>query len=100
MEHYNIFHILLKLTHPSSLSHPILPCSNEGFIIPSQVNYVVKGGQIIPPTEPVSGAYSVVSRWDIVDNLLLIVYFMFAMIDTFFYKLINVYAFLQYYYTV
>lgn len=38
------------------------PMANEGFIVPSQVNYVVKGGQLIEPKEPVSGAFSVVAR--------------------------------------
>lgn len=38
------------------------PMANEGFIVPSQVNYVVKGGQLIQPKEAVSGAYSVVAR--------------------------------------
>jgi Zn-dependent M16 (insulinase) family peptidase len=40
----------------------LAPISNEGFIVPSQVNYVVKGGQLIEPKQPVSGAYSVVAR--------------------------------------
>lgn len=40
----------------------LVPRGNEGFIVPSQVNYVVKGGQLIQPKEAVSGAYSVVAR--------------------------------------
>ena len=36
---------------------------NEGFYVPSQVNYVVKGGQLFEPGESVSGASSVVSRY-------------------------------------
>lgn len=36
---------------------------NEGFAVPSQVNYVVKGGSIYQPGEKVSGATSVVSRY-------------------------------------
>ena len=38
------------------------PMTNEGFIVPSQVNYVVKGGQLVQPKQAVSGAYSVVAR--------------------------------------
>jgi len=41
----------------------LLPVENEGFIVPSQVNYVVKGGPILQPGEPITGAYSVVSRY-------------------------------------
>jgi Zn-dependent M16 (insulinase) family peptidase len=41
----------------------LVPKVNEGFVMPSQVNYVVKGGQLVQPKEPVSGAYSVVSRY-------------------------------------
>jgi Zn-dependent M16 (insulinase) family peptidase len=37
--------------------------ADEGFAMPSQVNYVVKGGQLIEPKQPVSGAFSVVSRY-------------------------------------
>merc|ERR1712046_329724 len=36
---------------------------NEGFTVPSQVNYVVKGGPILSPGEHVSGSSSVVSRY-------------------------------------
>jgi Zn-dependent M16 (insulinase) family peptidase len=37
--------------------------ANEGFVVPSQVNYVVKGGPIFSPGEAVSGSSSVVSRF-------------------------------------
>jgi hypothetical protein len=41
-----------------------LPASeNEGFIIPSQVNYVCKAAQIFQPGENVSASTSVVSRY-------------------------------------
>merc|ERR1719230_787496 len=36
---------------------------NEGFVVPSQVNYVVKGGPIFNPGQAVSGSSSVVSRF-------------------------------------
>lgn len=36
---------------------------NEGFVVPSQVNYVVKGGPIYSPGDEVSGSSSVVSRF-------------------------------------
>eukprot|EP00607_Mallomonas_marina_P007288 CAMPEP_0182417672 /NCGR_PEP_ID=MMETSP1167-20130531/2113_1 /TAXON_ID=2988 /ORGANISM="Mallomonas Sp, Strain CCMP3275" /LENGTH=1082 /DNA_ID=CAMNT_0024591379 /DNA_START=84 /DNA_END=3332 /DNA_ORIENTATION=+ len=36
---------------------------NEGFVIPSQVNYVVKGGPLYTPGEPVKGSTTVVSRY-------------------------------------
>lgn len=36
---------------------------NEGFVVPSQVNYVVKGGPIYQPGDDVSGSSSVVSRF-------------------------------------
>merc|ERR1719271_2056504 len=41
----------------------LLPMENEGFAVPSQVNYVVKGGQVYNPGEQVSGSASVVSRY-------------------------------------
>jgi hypothetical protein len=41
----------------------LLPTENEGFAVPSQVNYVVKGGQIYEPGEEVGGAAAVVSRY-------------------------------------
>ena len=40
----------------------LTPARNEGFYVPSQVNYVVKGGQMYSPGEAVSGSTSVVSR--------------------------------------
>jgi len=43
----------------SKLNPPV----NEGFYVPTQVNYVVKGGPIYQPGEPVSGATSVISRY-------------------------------------
>lgn len=39
------------------------PIKNEGFYVPSQVNYVVKGGQMYQPGEAVSGATSVITRY-------------------------------------
>lgn len=41
----------------------LLPMENEGFSVPSQVNYVVKGGQLYKPGEKVSGSTSVVTRY-------------------------------------
>lgn len=41
----------------------LLPLRNEGFSIPSQVNYVVKGGPIFHPGDDVKGSYSVVARY-------------------------------------
>jgi hypothetical protein len=41
----------------------LLPREDEGFSVPSQVNYVVKGGQMYEPGEKVSGSTSVVSRY-------------------------------------
>jgi len=35
---------------------------DEGFVIPTQVNYVGKGGPLFSPGEQMSGSYSVVSR--------------------------------------
>eukprot|EP00602_Paraphysomonas_sp_CaronLab_P005816 CAMPEP_0185037566 /NCGR_PEP_ID=MMETSP1103-20130426/32208_1 /TAXON_ID=36769 /ORGANISM="Paraphysomonas bandaiensis, Strain Caron Lab Isolate" /LENGTH=907 /DNA_ID=CAMNT_0027575611 /DNA_START=503 /DNA_END=3226 /DNA_ORIENTATION=+ len=35
----------------------------EGFTMTSQVNYVIKGGPMLQPGEPVSGSFSVVSRY-------------------------------------
>ena len=36
---------------------------NEGFSMPSQVNYVVKGATVLKPGEPVNGAFSVVTSY-------------------------------------
>jgi len=36
---------------------------NEGLVVPTQVNYVAKGGQLYKPGEKVSGTASVVSRY-------------------------------------
>jgi presequence protease len=36
---------------------------NEGFSMPSQVNYVVKGASVLKPGDPVNGAYSVVTSY-------------------------------------
>jgi len=44
-------------------SKKLLSMQNEGFSVPSQVNYVVKGGPIFQPGEAVSGSSSVVSRF-------------------------------------
>jgi len=41
----------------------LLPIKDEGFVVPSQVNYVVKGGAMFKPGESVPGSYSVVSRF-------------------------------------
>jgi len=41
----------------------LLPLRNEGFVIPSQVNYVVKGGSILKPGEPVKASYNVAARY-------------------------------------
>eukprot|EP01039_Chlorochromonas_danica_P003801 gene3802-4151_t len=41
----------------------LLPSLNEGFVIPSLVNYVAKGGSIYSPHEEVPGATSVVARY-------------------------------------
>ena len=41
----------------------LLPLRNEGFSVPSQVNYVVKGGQMLQPGEPVSGAFNVITKY-------------------------------------
>jgi len=40
----------------------LLPMVDEGFSVPSQVNYVVKGAQVLKDGDTVSGAYSVASR--------------------------------------
>ena len=40
----------------------LLPMVDEGFSVPSQVNYVVKGAQVLKDGDKVSGAYSVASR--------------------------------------
>lgn len=41
----------------------LLPIKNEGFSVPSQVNYVVKGGQLYQPGEKISGASKVITRY-------------------------------------
>jgi hypothetical protein len=41
----------------------LLPPENEGFIVPSQVNYVVKGGPLFKPLEPVKGSFAVAARF-------------------------------------
>ena len=41
----------------------LLEKNNEGFAVPSQVNYVVKGGPIFAPGERVPGSYNVVSKY-------------------------------------
>lgn len=41
----------------------LLPMEDEGFSVASQVNYVVKGAQVLKPGDAVSGAYSVASRY-------------------------------------
>jgi len=42
---------------------PVMPTGNEGFYLPTQVNYVGHGGRLYSPGEQVSGSTSVVSRW-------------------------------------
>mmetsp|Transcript_64393 Transcript_64393/g.112423 ORF Transcript_64393/g.112423 Transcript_64393/m.112423 type:complete len:1091 (+) Transcript_64393:80-3352(+) len=41
----------------------LVPIKNEGFSVPSQVNYVVKGAPIFEPGEAIKGSYSVASRF-------------------------------------
>ena len=41
----------------------LTPHTFEGFTVPSQVNYVVKGGQMFTEKDSISGAYSVISRY-------------------------------------
>lgn len=41
----------------------LLPMKNEGFSVPSQVNYVVKGGQLIEPNEKIPSSFSVITRF-------------------------------------
>mmetsp|Transcript_24982 Transcript_24982/g.54016 ORF Transcript_24982/g.54016 Transcript_24982/m.54016 type:complete len:1053 (+) Transcript_24982:155-3313(+) len=41
----------------------LLPKQNEAFVMPSQVNYVAMGGQILNPGDPVKGSYTVASRY-------------------------------------
>jgi Zn-dependent M16 (insulinase) family peptidase len=47
----------------------LLPTRNEGFSMPSQVNYVVMGGPIAQPGEEVSGSTAVVSRYLSIGHL-------------------------------
>lgn len=67
---------LLKFAPPAPGSMPLknnlaatwskdklLPLEDEGFAVPSQVNYCVKGGPIFAPGEAVSGSTSVISRF-------------------------------------
>jgi Zn-dependent M16 (insulinase) family peptidase len=41
----------------------LLPRQNEAFVMPSQVNYVALGGQILNPGDSVKGSYTVASRY-------------------------------------
>ena len=41
----------------------LLARKNEGFAVPSQVNYVVKGGSLFSPGEAVKASYGVVSKY-------------------------------------
>ena len=41
----------------------LLPMINEGFAVPAQVNYVVKGGSLFEPGEYVKSSYNVVSKY-------------------------------------
>jgi Zn-dependent M16 (insulinase) family peptidase len=41
----------------------LLPMQNEGFAVPSQVNYVVKGGSVFSPGESVKASYNVVVKY-------------------------------------
>merc|ERR1711871_312927 len=52
----------LKLADRFSKDH-LFPSHNEGFSVPSQVNYVVKGAQVVSPGEAIRGSYSVASRY-------------------------------------
>ena len=55
----------VKAASKQSLQAPEGVASNgggEGFTMNSQVNYVVKGGPMLSPGEPVKGSFSVVSR--------------------------------------
>lgn len=47
----------------------LLPMKNEGFAMPSQVNYVVYGGPIVDPGEEVKGSSAVVSRYLSIGHL-------------------------------
>jgi len=51
-----------KTLHDTFSESMFLPMENEGFTVPSQVNYVVKGGPMYKPGDKVSGATSVVTR--------------------------------------
>jgi presequence protease len=44
-------------------SSKLLPMINEGFSVPSQVNYVLKGGPIFSPGEKVSSSFKVITRY-------------------------------------
>jgi len=44
-------------------SSKLLPIVDEGFAVPSQVNYVVKGGQLYKPGEKISGSSKVITRY-------------------------------------
>jgi Zn-dependent M16 (insulinase) family peptidase len=52
-------HDVLKTWSPKRL----LPRKDEGLIVPTQVNYVVRAGRLYQPGEPVSGSTAVVSRF-------------------------------------
>jgi len=54
---------LAKPLKDSWSSSKLNPPMNEGFYVPTQVNYVVKGGPVYQPGEAVSGATSVISRY-------------------------------------
>ena len=41
----------------------LLPQQNEAFVLPSQVNYVGMGGQILQPGAEVKGSYAVAARY-------------------------------------
>ena len=53
----------LQSTWKTDKQSMLLPMRNEGFAVPSQVNYVVKGGQMLQPGESVSGAFNVITRY-------------------------------------
>jgi len=48
---------------------PLFEHKNEGFAVPTQVNYVAKGGRFYAPGEPVSGADAIVRRVISLDYL-------------------------------
>jgi hypothetical protein len=54
---------MAKTLEESFSTKMLMPMEDEGFSVPSQVNYVVKGGQVYKPGDEVSGASAVVTRY-------------------------------------